>query len=82
MTMLACLPGRTERRGIHRDRSWKVVHGQVVELAHAVDLCLHIGGGTATHMALHAVDTGMRRSQIGDKLGLHRDMADLAAELN
>jgi hypothetical protein len=51
------------------------------ELVRAVDLRLHEPLGAGTDVALHAIHARVRAALVGDPFGIHRLVADLAAEL-
>ena len=77
---LAGLLGRAAVALVEADRPLEVAEGGMLELAHAVDLGLEVGGGARADVAGDAIDLGVLGVLVGRELRVHRLVAGLAAE--
>jgi len=80
MTLFARLPRRPQLGGIDPNRPLEIVSYQMIKLTHPTNLRLQVSCGTATDMARNAFHPRMGGILRGDKLWIHRFVANLPAE--
>src|SRR5688572_2004285 len=81
MTLLAGVLGGPEILHRRCDGAGIVVERVGDELVRAIELGLDEMLGTETDVARDAIYAGVRPALVGDELGVHRAMTDLAAKL-